>query len=169
MQIVRTRQIAPPSPLTDFERLFDGFFSGSRTAQVARPWSPPVDVVETDTEIVLTADLPGMDPDDVAIEVADGILSVSGERRDGRQDNGDAGYRRIERSYGRFSRALRLPRGTDPEAVRANFDRGILEVHVAKPEQPRPHRVAIESGAGSAEKERPEAIEAKATETTDKP
>jgi HSP20 family protein len=122
--------------------------------------------METEAEIVMTADLPGMGPEDIAIEVADGILSVSGERRDHREDADAAGYRRLERSHGRFSRALRLPRGTDPEQVRASFDRGVLEVRVAKPEQPRPHKVAIESGARPDDEGRPEAIEAEATQTS---
>ena len=162
MQIVRRQPVAA-SPFTDFERLFDGFFSGSRTANVARPWAPPVDVAETEREIVLTADLPGMAPEDVAIEVEDGVLTVSGERRDERRQDDEAGFRRVERGFGRFSRALRLPRGTDPEQVRASFDRGVLEVRIAKPELPQPHRVEIEAGGHDGDAREPEVIEAGAT------
>jgi len=161
MQLVRTRP-ATAGSLSDVERLFDSFFSGSRSAAIARPWAPAVDVAETEEAIVLTADLPGMGEEDIAIEVDDGILTISGERRNERNDE-EAGYRRVERSFGRFSRALRLPRGADPEAITASFDRGVLEVRVAKPEAPKPHRIAI--GGASAD-ERPEAIEAEATETS---
>ncbi len=157
MQLVRRHPAA--GSFTDVERLFDSFFSGSRTAAVARPYSPAIDVTETEQEIVLSADLPGLGEDDVAIEVHDGVLSVSGERRDERSESDEAsGYRRVERSFGRFSRALRLPRGTDPEKVTAKFDRGVLEVRVPKPEAAKPHRVEIGRG------EETEAIEAEATE-----
>jgi len=160
MQLVRTRPAAT-APFSDVERLFDSFFSGSRTAAVAPPWAPAVDIAETEDAIVLTADLPGLGEEDISIEVDDGVLTVSGERRDERKDD-EAGYRRLERSFGRFSRAMRLPRGTDPEAITAAFDRGVLEVRIAKPEAPKPHRVAIGAGAG----ERRDAIEAEATETS---
>lgn len=157
MHLVR-RQPVTTSPFTDVERLFDSFFSGSRTAAVGRPWSPAIDVTETEEEIVLSADLPGLGEDDVAVEVEDGVLTVSGERRDERSDSDEkTGYRRVERSFGRFSRALRLPRGTDPENVTADFDRGVLEVRIAKPESPKAHKVAI----GRGEDER-EAIEGEA-------
>jgi len=159
MHLVRTRP-ATAAPLSDVERLFDSFFSGSRTAAVTRPWAPAVDVAETEDAIVLTADLPGLAEDDIAIEVDDGVLTVSGERRDERNEE-QSGFRRLERSFGRFSRALRLPRGTDPEAITASFERGVLEVRVAKPESPKPHRVAIGAGEG-----RREAIEAEASETS---
>ena len=126
MQLVRTRP-AVAAPLSDVERLFDSFFSGSRAAAVARPWAPAVDVAENEEAIVLTADLPGLSEDEIAIEVDDGVLTVSGERRDSRTDK-EAGYRRVERSFGRFSRALRLPRGTDPEAISASFDLSLIHI-----------------------------------------
>jgi HSP20 family protein len=140
------------------DRLFDSFFSGSRGAGVAQRWNPAIDLAETEEEIVLTADLPGMAEEDIEIEVKDGVLAVSGERRDERE-RGEAGYRRVERSFGRFSRAIRLPRGTDPERVSASFENGVLEVRVAKPELAKAHRVQIGAGAGDAK-----AIEGEATD-----
>jgi HSP20 family protein len=156
MRLVHATPVAA-GPFSEMDRLFDSFFSGSRGANIAQRFSPAIDVAETENELVLTADLPGIDESDIAIEVKDGVLSISGERRDNRE-SAEGAYRRVERSFGRFSRAMRLPRGTDPAAVSANFDRGVLEVRIAKPEITKPHRVEI--GAGSGQK----AIEAEGTE-----
>lgn len=160
MRLVHASPLAG-SPFADVDRLFDSFFSGSRNANVAQRWVPAIDLAETENELVLTADLPGLGEDDIEIEVKDGVLSISGERRDDRERT-EGGFRRVERSFGRFSRAMRLPRGTDPDKVTANFDRGVLEVRVAKPEQPQAHRVAI--GTGGGEEAKSKAIEGEATD-----
>lgn len=154
---MRLVQASPVSgPFAEMDRLFDSFFNGAR-ANTAAWWTPAVDLAETENELVLTADLPGLNEDDIQIEVKDGVLSISGERRDEREQvEGD--FRRVERHFGRFSRAVRLPRGTDPEKVTAKFDRGVLEVRVAKPELARAHRIPI--GAPSEQK----AIEGEATD-----
>ena len=93
-----------------------------------------MDLVETDNEFVLRADLPGLSEDDVNIEVEDNVLTISGERKAEHEERKE-GYYRIERSCGSFRRSLTLPEGVDPEAVKANFDHGVLEIHVPKPER----------------------------------
>ena len=113
-----------------------------------RRWVPAVDLVEREGQLVLRADLPGLDRDDVDVQIKDGILTVSGERKYENESKGE-GYHRVERSFGRFSRSLRLPRGVDASAVSASFDRGVLEVTVPKPTEPAATKVAI--GAGKAE------------------
>jgi HSP20 family protein len=131
---------------SEFNRLFDGFFG--RTAgsgNGARRWMPAMDLAETEDELILSADLPGMSEDDIAIEVKDNVLAISGERKDARSESGH-GYHRAERSFGRFSRTLTLPRGVDAQRVSAKFDRGVLEVHIPKPEERKPHRVKIGAG-----------------------
>jgi HSP20 family protein len=130
---------------SEMNRLFDGFFGNGRR-NGARRWIPPMDLAETEEELVLTADLPGMSEDDIAIEVKDNVLAISGERRDAREENG-RGYHRAERSFGRFARTLALPRGVDAQRVSAKFDQGVLEVHIPKPEERKPHRVQIRAGA----------------------
>jgi HSP20 family protein len=134
---------------TDMNRLFDSFF-GRRDAApngngYARRWIPAMDLVETDGELVLRADLPGLDRDDIEIEVKDNILTVSGERKAEHEEKGE-GFYRVERASGRFSRSLDLPRGIDAGGVKANFDRGVLEVRIPKPEERKPTRVEIGSG-----------------------
>jgi HSP20 family protein len=127
---------------TDINHVFDTFF-GERTANSAsRRWVPAMDLAETDDQLVLRADLPGLDKDDVNIEVKDGVLTVSGERKAEHEETKN-GYHRVERAYGGFSRSLALPRGIDAEQVRAGFDKGVLEVRIPKPAERKSHRVQI--------------------------
>ena len=138
----------------EVNRLFNTFFDTPVTAGVARRWLPAMDLVEGADHFVLRADLPGLSEEDVAIEVEDGVLTVSGERKAEHEEN-DEGYHRVERAYGSFSRSLTLPEGVDPDAVEASFDRGVLEVRIPKPEQRKPRKVAISVGGG----DRPVTIE----------
>jgi len=143
---------------SEVNRLFDGFFGNGRAGNgvAARRWVPAMDLAEEGDDLVLTADLPGLSEDDVAIEIKDRVLTISGERKAEREREG-RGFHRVERSFGRFSRSLTLPDGIEPDEVAASFDRGVLEVRIPKPEQRKPHRVEI-GGASS------EAIEAEASE-----
>jgi HSP20 family protein len=113
-----------------------------------RRWTPAMDLVETDTEFLLRADLPGMSEDQVSIEVEDQTLTISGERKSEHEVSRE-GYHRVERSFGAFARSLTLPKGVDPEAVSARFDKGVLEVHIPKPEERRPRKISI--GVGGSE------------------
>jgi len=136
---------------SEMNRLFNTLYNSPTTARngvVSRRFIPSMDLVETETHYVLKADLPGLSEEDVAIEVADNVLTVTGERKSEHEEKKD-GYRRVERSFGSFRRALRLPEGVDADAISARFDKGVLEVSVPKPEQRKPHRVAIQSGAGA--------------------
>jgi HSP20 family protein len=137
---------------SDFNRLIEGFFG--RPAASSRNWTPAMDLSETADGFVLRADLPGLDQDDVSIEVKDNILSIAGERRNEHEEERE-GYYRVERAYGSFSRSLSLPRGVDPESVSARFDKGVLEVRIPKPAEPEAHRIQIGS----------ETIEGEASET----
>jgi HSP20 family protein len=132
---------------TEMNRVFDAFF-GSRPGKGghARRWVPAMDLVEDKDDLVLRADLPGLSEDDVNIEVKDSVLTISGERKT-EEKNADEGYYRVERAFGRFSRSLTLPDGIDPEQVKARFDNGVLEVRIPKPEERKPHRVAIGNGS----------------------
>jgi HSP20 family protein len=131
-------------------RLFDGFFQARAGNEVNRRWIPAMDLVETADHLVLRADLPGMSEEDIEIEIKDGVLTVSGERKTEHEDKGE-GYHRVERSFGRFSRSLTLPDGIDADSVNASFDRGVLEVKIPKPAETKPHRVQV--GRGTVEGE----------------
>jgi HSP20 family protein len=137
-----------PEPFSrEVDRLFDTFFGTDR--EQGRRWVPAVDLVEAEDHFVLRADLPGMSESDVAIEIQDGTLAISGERR-AEHEAHERGWYRIERSFGSFRRSLTLPDGVDPDGISASFDRGVLEVRIPKPEERKPRRVEItESVAGN--------------------
>ena len=129
---------------SDMNRLFDGFFGGRTSNGIGnRRWIPAMDLVESADHLVLRADLPGMDEEDLEIEIKNGVLTVAGERK-AEKESSDEGYYRVERSFGSFSRSLSLPEGIDADGVKASFDRGVLEVRVPKPAETKPHRVQID-------------------------
>jgi HSP20 family protein len=134
----------------EMNRLFNSFFDTPAPAngQALRRWVPAMDLVETESDFVLKADLPGMSESDVNIEVEDNVLTISGERKAEHEER-KTGYYRLERSFGSFRRSLTLPEGVDPEAVKATFADGVLEVTVPKPAQQAPRKVQISVGGAS--------------------
>ena len=149
MAIVRWEPVRELNALqSEVDRLFSSFFdprSATRGNGGVARWVPPMDLFEADGEFVLRADLPGLSESDVSIELQDDVLTVSGERKAEHTERKD-GYHRVERAYGSFARTLTLPAGTDAQAVKASFDRGVLEVRIPKPAESQPHRVKIEAG-----------------------
>jgi HSP20 family protein len=133
----------------EMNRLFGTFFDTTTPATgrraSLRSWIPAMDVSESDNEYVLKADLPGLSEGDVNVELDDNVLRISGERKSEHEQRKN-GYHRVERAFGRFSRSLRLPEGVSAEGIQANFDKGVLEVHIQKPEQHKPQKVAISVG-----------------------
>jgi len=105
-------------------------------------WLPALDVWETDEEIVLALDLPGIPEDKVSIEVDDGVLTVSGERERTVEQRSDR-FSRFERRFGTFSRSVTLPQGVSEDSIKAEFANGVLEIHVPKPEERKPKRFQI--------------------------
>ena len=149
MTIVRWEPFRELSSLqSEMNRLFNAAFDQPAGATGSRRWTPAMDLVETDDDFVLRADLPGVDEDDVKIELDDGVLTVSGERKAEHEEKRE-GYYRVERSFGSFSRTLTLPKGVDPEGVTAAFEKGVLEVRIPKPAQRKPRRIAIDGASGS--------------------
>ena len=114
-------------------RLLNSLFDTPTFPQSAsRRWIPAIDLLETEGEFVLRADLPGLAEQDVNIELEDNVLTLSGERKSEHEER-KQGYYRAERSSGSFRRTLTLPEGVDADAVKATFDRGVLEITVPKP------------------------------------
>lgn len=124
------------SPWSDFERLFDelaGDF-GLGAAPALREFSPRIDVVETDDELRVSAELPGLEEKDFEVVLENDVLTLKGEKRSER-DEERGGLRHVETSSGSFRRAFRLPFEVDPDAVKAAYKHGVLTVTVAKPVQ----------------------------------
>jgi HSP20 family protein len=133
-------------------RLINSLFDSATTPAsgvTPRRWLPATDLIESDTHYILRADLPGVAEDDISVELDHDVLTISGERKAEHRER-TGGYVRIERATGSFRRSLRLPEGVDAEAITAGFDRGVLEVSVPKPEQPKPRTVQITVGGPEA-------------------
>jgi HSP20 family protein len=128
----------------EIDRMFDGFFEGfGRSDRSLTGWSgltPNMDLAESDKEITITAELPGLDEKDFEVTVAGDLLTLKGEKKSEHEErNGDSYY--AERRYGSFSRSVRLPFEVKDEAVDAKYDKGVLTVRVPKPaELQRPAR-----------------------------
>ena len=134
---------------SEMNRLFNTFFDeGGDTGAAPRRWAPAVDLIEREDSLVLKADLPGLSEDDVQVEVRDGVLTISGERKAEHEDKQN-GYYRVERSFGRFSRSLQLPEGVDADKIGASFENGVLQVTIPKPEQRQPRRIEIGTGSSN--------------------
>jgi HSP20 family protein len=151
MTIVRWEPLRELSSLQgEMNRLFNTVFdqpSAGGNGDTLRRWMPAMDLAETDEHFVLRADLPGMAEDDLKIELEDGTLTISGERK-AEHEARNEGFYRVERAFGTFSRSLTLPKGVDADAVTANFDRGVLEVRIPKPEERKPRRIEIAGKGG---------------------
>jgi HSP20 family protein len=149
MALVRWEPVRELNSLQqEMNRLFSTFFdtpTGGNGNTTARRWIPAMDLVETDDHYVLTADLPGLAEGDIDLEFEGDVLTLSGERKAEHSERRE-GFYRLERATGAFSRSLTLPEGIDPEAVKAKFDNGVLEVRIPKPEQRKPRKVAIQVG-----------------------
>jgi HSP20 family protein len=127
----------------DMSRLMNSVLGSSNGETTStRAWVPAVDVWETDNELVYAFDLPGIPEDKISVEFEDGALIVTAERERS-QETKDENFYRFERRFGTFSRTIGLPQGVSEDSIKAEYNAGVLEVHVAKPEQPKPRRIEI--------------------------
>ena len=126
----------------EFERLIKTMFdSPARAAALSNhAWTPPLDVWETEGELVYAFDLPGI-PEEIAVDLEDSTLTISGSRE--RIEMEDGRFFRYERPFGGFTRSVALPDGTGDGEARAHYANGVLEVHVQKPEQSKPRRLPV--------------------------
>lgn len=134
-----------PFDFTPFQafRMFEDALPKVAEPNAARPWAPAVDILETENELILKADLPEVKQDQIDIRVEDGTLTLRGERKfEAVKD--EKGYHRIERSYGTFSRSFSLPDSIDPEHVKATFKDGVLTVTLPKKEISKPRQIKVE-------------------------
>jgi len=133
-------------PLANIRLFEDAFTRLFNEPQTNRPWSPAVDIYETDNDLVVKADLPDVDLKDIDVRVENQTLTIAGERKFEKQDN-VAGYHRIERSYGNFTRSFAVPNSFDTEKIAASFKNGVLSVSLPKKEAAKPRQIKIEATA----------------------
>ena len=127
-----------------FEDAVTRLMSEPRTA---RPWSPAVDVLESENELVVKADLPDVNENDIDVQVERQTLTIRGERKFEHEEN--AGFHRIERSYGSFLRSFTVPSTVDTDKVAAQYKNGVLTIRLPKKEAAKPRQVKIQAGNGA--------------------
>jgi len=132
----------------EIDRIFDDFTRGfpTLTGNGATMLMPSMDVTETDKEIEITAELPGLEEKDVQINVSDNLLTIRGEKK-AEKEQKDKNYRLVERSYGAFERTLELPEGVNADVIKANISKGVLKVTVPKPAPAQTKKIEVKSAA----------------------
>ena len=123
-------------------KLFESTFHGQSENAAITTWSQAVDIYETENELVLKADLPGVNQKDIDVRVENNMLTVRGERQFEKQVQED-NYLRVERTYGTFSRSFGLPNAVDTEAITAGYENGVLSVQLPKRAESKPKQVKV--------------------------
>ena len=130
-------------PLANLRLFEDAFTRLMNEPASNRPWSPAVDIYETENELVLKADLPDVDQKDIDVRVENQTLMIAGERKfEKKEDN--KGFHRIERSYGNFVRSFAVPNSFDTEHIGAQYHNGVLSVTLPKKEAAKPRQIKVE-------------------------
>jgi len=137
----------------EMDHLFDSFFGATRLSDWSSPetaggWTPEIEVVEGDKNITVRAEVPGLDPKDIEVSVTGNRLTLSGEKKEEREEK-KGGYYLSERRYGSFFRSIELPAGTKPDAVTAEYDKGVLTLRIGKAEGTPIQRIPVKT-AGAA-------------------
>jgi len=126
-------------------RLFDSVLERSGEESNLTSWAPAVDIYETEHELVVKADLPEIDPKDLDIRVENNILTIRGERKFEKKVNED-NYLRVERAYGSFSRSFSLANTVNAEAIKADYQNGVLTLTIPKREEAKPKQIKVNVG-----------------------
>ncbi|WP_062212731.1 Hsp20/alpha crystallin family protein [Demequina oxidasica] len=137
---INSTGVVSPWP-EDFQRIVRQFF-GDSEASLAGAFSPALDVEEGDESFTLHVELPGVSPNKVDVSIEDSVLTIAGERQFYSDANVD-GFKRVERCFGRFHRAVRLPDRVDADKIKAEYKDGLLTVTVPKAESAKPRRIQV--------------------------
>ena len=132
-----------PTLRDEMNRLFDDFLTPSfATRDRIAEFAPPLDVAETPNSVTIKVEVPGIKPENVDIQLTGNVLTVTGEKKEERDEN-VKNWHRIERSYGAFSRSVLLPESIDAEKVSATYDNGVLSIEIAKSEAAKPRQIKV--------------------------
>ncbi len=126
-------------------RLFGDVFERAGEESSLTAWAPSVDIYETEHELVVKADLPEVDPKDLDIRVENNILTIRGERKFEKKVN-EENYLRVERSYGSFARSFTLANTVNSEAIKADYQNGVLTLSIPKKEEAKPKQIKVNVG-----------------------
>jgi HSP20 family protein len=127
----------------EFNDLFDRFWSGQVEPMQLGRWAPAVDISETEEAVLVQAEVPGLEADEIEVLVEGNVLTLKGEKKDVREETGDT-YHRVERQYGTFIRSIPLPSPVVSDKAEASFRNGVLEVRLPKSEEARPKHVTVD-------------------------
>ena len=141
-----TARFAFPNDLKNLQsqlnRIFEPFSRVADEDLATGTWAPPVDVAEVQEKLIVRAEVPGMKQEDISIEFENGVLTLRGERKLEKSNDGMT-WHRVERTYGNFVRSFTLPRTVDPDRITATYRDGILEIDVPKKEEAKPKQIRI--------------------------
>jgi HSP20 family protein len=139
-----SQSVPAPAPGLALDRFLESFFEDGAwpLASAAMAFVPALDVVEGEQDITVRAELPGMDPEQIDVQVTDGVLVLTGEKRQQDTESHDTWYR-TERRFGQFRRVVRLPAPVDAEKVRADYENGVLVIHLPLSAAARPRRIEV--------------------------
>jgi HSP20 family protein len=122
--------------------LFDQLRREMDTSLATSDWVPAVDIKENDDHFMIVADIPGVDPEDIEVQMENGLLTIKGERETEKTEEKDD-FKRIERSFGSFYRRFSLPESANPETIEAKSNNGVLEITIDKQEKTEPRKIAV--------------------------
>lgn len=128
----------------DMEEMFGRFLPAWPFREGDREWAPAVDMIDHADEIILRADVPGLDEKDLEVTVHDGTVTIRGERKEEKEEKKED-YYCSERSYGAFARTLSLPTSVEADKVKATFKKGVLEVHLPKAKEAKGKKIEIKA------------------------
>ncbi|OGG43978.1 MAG: hypothetical protein A3F84_13085 [Candidatus Handelsmanbacteria bacterium RIFCSPLOWO2_12_FULL_64_10] len=129
----------------EINKVFNGMIApfSSEEGELRGAWTPSVDISETENELVVSADLPGLNKEDIKVNVQNNVLTFSGERKQETKSEG-SNYHRLERSYGFFSRSFTLPATVKADGIKAAYKDGVLRLTLPKVEEARPRQIAVD-------------------------
>jgi HSP20 family protein len=137
------------SPESQMNRLFGDFLGRAFQEQNLTSWAPAVDIYEGEHELVVKADLPGINPEELDIRVENNILTIRGERKFEKKVD-EKNYLRVERAYGSFARSFSLANTVNTEAIKANYKDGVLTLSIPKREEAKPKQIKVNVGGQTA-------------------
>ncbi|MFH1570484.1 MAG: Hsp20/alpha crystallin family protein [Gemmatimonadota bacterium] len=148
MALVRWQPREVFNVANDFDRLFEGMWgSGPAPEQARTTWWPSIDISETDEEIAVVAEVPGMKAEDLKVTVANGVLTIEGEKKEEKQEPQEKQPKvfRIERTYGAFRRAFRLPTAVNADKISASYKDGVLKLSIPKAETAKTRQIEVKA------------------------
>lgn len=142
----RTRRVDPWAELDWFANRMNRMFgeTGAGDLSYGSGWVPSVNVEERDEEILLTAELPGLNDEDIDLELENNVLTISGEKEERREEGEQGGrFHLVERSFGSFRRSFTLPRTVEADGIEAHFDNGVLTVRMPKAAEAKSRKIGV--------------------------